>query len=90
MADILTHPLHAPTTPTTRAALRRRWSRPVLDDLAHRIAEHGPEAAIDELAELAVTARAVGLPGPVVDLLLDPHAPVVVRERAFARVAGAL
>jgi hypothetical protein len=51
--------------------------------------DHGPESdrAVPQLVELAVAARDAGMTSQVVDLLIDPHAPRAVRERAFAHVA---
>lgn len=55
---------------------------------------------IDELAEadmtafpakvwaVAMEAERLGTPTPIVDALLDTRSPVVVRQRALARIAG--
>ncbi|MGF1660963.1 MAG: hypothetical protein ACFCVG_00580 [Kineosporiaceae bacterium] len=82
-----------PGTATRREGATRgaaAWTRRRLGDLATLLADRGPEAAVPQLVELAVAARDAGLNTHVVDLLIDPHAPTVSRERAFAHVARRL
>jgi hypothetical protein len=79
------------TTRTAHVPLTRR----ALDAIAHRLSDRGPEGALAELVEVAVAARDAGLRnagfrGAAIDLLVDPTAPAVVRERAFAVVARQL
>lgn len=92
MSTTLIH--HGSTAPVPSldsvAPHRHAWSRAEIDDLAHRLSDLGPEAVLADLTDLATSARGSRVPGPVVDLLLDPHAPAVVRERAFARVVDAV
>lgn len=82
----LHHTLPAARVPAEQTA----WTRRVLDALAHKLTRSGPEASLPELVDLAVAARDRGVRGAAVDLLVDPTAPAVVRERAFAVVARRL
>jgi DNA polymerase IIIc chi subunit len=79
----LNHALPAARVP----AQQPLWTRRALDALAHKLTHGGPEASLTELVDLAVAARDRGLNGAAVDLLVDPTAPAVVRERAFSIVA---
>jgi hypothetical protein len=54
------------------------------------VAESGPAAARRPLAEVHRQARAVGVSSAVVDLLIDPTVPDVVRARALAHVSADL
>jgi hypothetical protein len=54
------------------------------------VAERGPAAARRPLAEVHRQARAVGVSHAVVDLLIDPTVPDVVRARALAHVSADL
>lgn len=57
-----------------------------LDELAHRLAELGPEAVERELAELADAAACEGVDPVLTSVIRDRHEPSVVRQRAFAKV----
>lgn len=58
-----------------------------LDQLALRIDRHGLAGLrAGDLDRLALTAARAGVPTPVVEALLDPSAPEVVRQRAFGRI----
>jgi len=52
------------------------------------VAEHGPAAARRPLAEVHRQAKAIGVSPAVVDLLIDPTVPDVVRARALAHVSA--
>ena len=54
------------------------------------VAERGPAAARRPLAEVHRQAKAVGVSHAVVDLLIDPAVPDVVRARALAHVSADL
>jgi hypothetical protein len=54
------------------------------------VAERGPAAARKPLAEVHRQAKAVGVSHAVVDLLIDPTVPDVVRARALAHVSADL
>lgn len=54
------------------------------------VAERGPAAARRPLAEVHRQAKAVGVSPAVVDLLIDPTVPNVVRARALAHVSADL
>jgi hypothetical protein len=54
------------------------------------VAERGPTAARRPLAEVHRQAKAVGVSRAVVDLLIDPTVPDVVRARALAHVSADL
>ena len=71
----------------------RRRSTSAQVDLAavgRTVAEHGPAAARRPLAEVHRQAKAVGVSHHVVDLLIDPTVPDVVRARALAHVSADL
>jgi hypothetical protein len=61
-----------------------------LADLGNDIAEQGIARFEDQIADLATTARTHRVAPHAVDAMVDPSAPTVVRERAFAVVAVAL
>ncbi len=65
-----------------------------LDDLAHALATDGPAAHERRLRQLARAVAAVVRPTPrtdvALDVMLDRHAPTVVRSRAFSLVSAAL
>jgi len=54
------------------------------------VAERGAAAARRPLAEVHRQAKAVGVSPAVVDLLIDPTVPDVVRARALAHVSADL
>lgn len=54
------------------------------------VAEHGPATARRPLAEVHRQAKAIGVSPAVVDLLIDPTVPDVVRARALAHVSADL
>lgn len=54
------------------------------------IARDGIGAVGMDLLLLAHDARDAGVPQVVIEVMVDEEAPVVVRERAFCRVAAAL
>jgi hypothetical protein len=62
-----------------------------LADLGNDIAEQGIARFEDRIADLATTARTRRVAPHAVDAMVDPSAPAIVRERAFAvAVAAAL
>ena len=66
-------------------------TRESLEGLAHRVYVAGIEATSPQALEvLAETAEAVGVSPVLVDVLVDPSEPLVVRERAFSLVACAV
>ena len=70
---------------------RRSTSAPVdLAAVGRTVAEHGPAAARRPVAEVHRQAKAVGVSHHVVDLLIDPTVPDVVRARALAHVSADL
>jgi hypothetical protein len=74
------HPIRknrtATTGPTDLAAVGRL------------VAERGPSAARRQLAEVHRQAKVLGASPAVVDLLIDPTVPDVVRARALAHVSA--
>jgi hypothetical protein len=58
--------------------------------IGRTVAERGPAAARRPLAEVHRQAKAVGVSRHVVDLLIDPTVPDVVRARALAHVSSDL
>lgn len=58
--------------------------------IGRTVAERGPAAAHRPLAEVHRQAKAVGVSPYVVDLLMDPTVPDVVRARALAHVSADL
>jgi hypothetical protein len=54
------------------------------------VAERGPAAARRPLAEIHRQAKVLGVSPAVVDLLIDPTVPDVVRARALANVSADL
>lgn len=64
------------------------FSSDELGKLGYRLAEAGPAAVHDELAELASRASTLGVDPLLLELMCDEREPVVVRQRAFARVAA--
>jgi hypothetical protein len=52
------------------------------------VAERGPAAARRPLAEVHRQAKVLGVSPAVVDLLIDPTVPDVVRARALANVSA--
>jgi hypothetical protein len=73
----------------------RRTRRTTESDLdlaavGRTVAERGPAAARRPLAEVHRQAKAVGVSHAVVDLLIDPTVPDVVRARALAHVSADL
>ena len=77
---------------TIRPFRRNRSTAQPLDLAAvgRTVAERGPAAARRPLAEVHRQARAVGVSPAVVDLLIDPTVPDVVRARALAHVSSDL
>ena len=61
-----------------------------IDDLAHALAHHGPQAVEASLAAVASAARARGCSATLADVLADPAQPAVARQRAFGLLAVAL
>ena len=59
-------------------------------EFTHLVARDGVASHRRELAALGARAVAVGIQPGAASVLLDPGAPDVVRERAFAVVARAL
>jgi len=70
-----------PTTPTVTAST---------GDLAVDLAALGFGAVEHEIARFVRQARTDGAAPELVAVLEDRHAPAVVRERAFARIAASL
>ena len=54
------------------------------------VAERGPAAARRPLAEVHRQAKVLGVSPAVVDLLIDPTVPDVVRARALANVSAGI
>jgi hypothetical protein len=72
---------------------RRRTARDEATDLAavgRTVAERGPAAARRPLAEVHRQAKQLGVSPAVVDLLIDPTVPDVVRARALANVSAGI
>jgi hypothetical protein len=63
---------------------------PSLDDLAHLIATNGIERYESDIARLVVRLRADGVDLVLTDLLADPSAPGIARERAYGVLVGQL
>lgn len=63
---------------------------PSHDELAYSIATEGPEAFDDEIAIIAREAGERGLNPALIDVLVDPDVPAVMRQRAFGAVMRAL
>ncbi|MFV0258458.1 MAG: hypothetical protein ACK5PP_08435 [Acidimicrobiales bacterium] len=63
--------------------------RPVLDPgWASRVADHGVAILTEpELTALVMVARRSGASEVLIDVVADPDAPVVARQRAFGRIA---
>ncbi len=61
-----------------------------LDLLATALSSDGPASLEAELAHLVDAARAIGISGPVVDLVADPTRADVIRQRAFAHLHAVL
>lgn len=61
-----------------------------LDRLAHDISAHGIRHHDAELRALADRAFRLGVNPTITAILADSGSPEVARERAFARVVGAL
>jgi hypothetical protein len=69
----------------------RRTAQPGAVDLAavgRTVAERGPAAARRPLAEVHRQAKVLGVSHAVVDLLIDPTVPDVVRARALSHVSA--
>ena len=60
-----------------------------LDALAHRVATAGPGHAGPGLVAFVRRARAADVSPALLDLVLDPDKPTVVRQRAFGLAAAA-
>jgi hypothetical protein len=71
--------------PQATAALRARTG-----DLGVDLAALGFDAVEHEMARFIRRARTSGVDGPLLAVLSDAQAPVVVRQRAFARIAATL
>lgn len=56
------------------------------DDLARRVATHGPEAVELELRRFAADARSRCVAPLLTSILTDKREPTVVRQRAFGRI----
>jgi hypothetical protein len=66
-------------------------TRTSLEGLARCVAESGLAAAAPaDLNLLAETAEVVGISPVLVEVLVDPAEPMVVRERAFSVIACAV
>jgi hypothetical protein len=78
------------TDPATLTTTMRTDVRAVADDLASAIASDGIAAHEAAAKELARRAMHRGLVPVVSQILADPAAPPVARQRAFGRVAQAL
>lgn len=65
-------------------------TRTSLQTLGQRVAEAGVDVDPSALDSLAATAQAAGVSSVLIEVLLDDHAPSVVRLRAFERVTCAL
>lgn len=65
-------------------------NRTSLQTLGQRVAEAGVDVDPTALDSLAATAQAAGVSPVLIEVLLDDHAPSVVRLRAFERVTCAL
>jgi hypothetical protein len=78
------------TDPATLTMTMRTDLRAVADDLAWSIAEDGVAAHEAVVKELARQALHRGLVPVISQILADPQAPPVARQRAFGRVAQAL
>jgi hypothetical protein len=62
-------------------------TRTALEGLARRVAEAGLTAANpSDLNLLAQTAEVVGISPVLVEVLVNPAEPIVVRERAFSLI----
>ena len=61
-----------------------------LDDLANQIVADGVAAHDDDLFRIAQQLRLRGWGGTIANLLTDPLAPAIVRQRAFGIAAGYL
>ncbi|AYY14581.1 hypothetical protein EF847_19660 [Actinobacteria bacterium YIM 96077] len=61
-----------------------------LHELAHRLAERGPAAVEDELAELEAVASAAGVSSVLLAIMGDGREPAIARQRAFAQVVARL
>jgi hypothetical protein len=77
---------------TTRPFTRKSRRDEALDlaQVGQVVAERGPAAARRPLAEVHRQAKAIGVSPAVVDLLIDPTVPDVVRARALAHVSADL
>jgi hypothetical protein len=60
---------------------------PQLDALHHRVADDGVEPNWQHVAVVHAASRA---PAAVLDVLADPTAPEIVRQRAYARAIAML
>lgn len=60
------------------------------DDLADRLATHGPSPLHGELRDLIRDARRRGVTPLLVTILADPTQPDVARQRAFGRILAEL
>lgn len=81
------------TTPTRAATSVASATSPIgldLDLLGVTFARRGVAAVEGDLDLLATRARALGVDGPSVGVMVDDTAPEVVRARAFAHVARRL
>jgi hypothetical protein len=77
------------TVPTDDAD--RDQSQPfAYDELAHRLATHGPAGLQRELLRLIRDARRHGVTPLLVTILADPREPDVARQRAFGRILAEL
>jgi hypothetical protein len=56
------------------------------DDLARRVATHGPEAVELELRRFVADARSRCVSPLLTSILTDKREPTVVRQRAFGRI----
>ena len=65
-------------------------SRPDVTDLAHDLASDGFARHEHAIRALVRIARQHGVSPVLADLLADPDAPQIVRQRAFGRIAVAL
>jgi hypothetical protein len=78
------------TDPATLTMKMRTDLRSVADDLAWSIARDGITAHESAVKEFVRRAMHRGLVPVISQILADPEAPPVARQRAFGRVAQAL
>jgi hypothetical protein len=78
------------TDPATLTMTMRTDPRAVADDLAWSIAQDGVAAHEAAVKQFARRALHRGLVPVISQILADPEAPPVARQRAFGRVAQAL